>query len=114
MNREAIVFRQAELTDIKIIWQLLHADCHMKNEAYIREHLQRIYLLSEGKRVLGALCGIPRTRKAEICWVIVHPLYPETAIAGIMIREFQNIYCRYYEETTRDLRLLTCIPKITG
>jgi N-acetylglutamate synthase-like GNAT family acetyltransferase len=97
MNQREIIFRRAKDADVDIIWQLLHADGRMQSEVYIREHLDRIYLLLEDKKVLGALCGIPRTHQVEIAWLVIHPFYPESVIAEIMIHEFQGIYCRCYE-----------------
>ncbi len=101
MSQTEIVFRRAKDSDVDVIWKLLHADGQMRNEVYIWEHLDRIYLLLEGKRVLGALCGIPRINKVEISWLVIHPLYPELIIAEIMIGEFQGIYCRFYERPAR-------------
>lgn len=98
MNQGEIVFCRAEVFDIEVIWRLLHSDSRMRSEEYIREHLNRIYILTEGKRVLGVLCGIPRTGKAEVSWLVVHPLYPESIIAEIMIRNLQGIYSRFYED----------------
>ncbi len=119
MNQSEIIFRRAKESDMNLIWKLLHADSRMRSEVYIREHLDRIYLLLEDKRVLGALCGIPRTNKAEISWLVIHPLYPESVIAEIMIREFQGIYCRFYVEPTNRWvnpkiikRLLGPVPEI--
>lgn len=118
MNQTTLVFRQAELEDIQGIWQLLHADSRMRSEAYIREHLTRIYVLYNNRRILGALCGIPRIHKLEIAWVVVHPFYPEQAVAEMMIRGFQGIYYRCYpgleqpsllQKMTR--RLLTALPE---
>lgn len=96
MSQSEIIFRKAKIEDIPQIWELLHAASQMKDEQSIQENLEQLFVLTQGKRILGVLCGITKSGAATVNWIVIHPLLAESVISKIMILEYQNIFCSNY------------------
>jgi len=96
MSQSEIIFRKAKIEDVPQIWELLHAASQMKDEQSIQENLEQLFVLTQGKRILGVLCGITKSGAATVNWIVIHPLLAESVISKIMILEYQNIFCSNY------------------
>ncbi|TCL67399.1 hypothetical protein EDC14_101488 [Hydrogenispora ethanolica] len=103
MNERKIIFQAAQPRDSAAIWRLLHANSRGWDKERIEDNLSRLYLLFAGDKLLGVLCGEGGAGETLIHWIEVHPLFPERAVAEIMIREYREIYWRTVPQTLRRL-----------
>jgi hypothetical protein len=81
-----IVLRLAEIADADEIRAVMHAEGKIWDDAKIMDNIDRLYVLTYGKRILGVLCGTVTKGKETIAWVVVHPGYPENSIRAAMLQ----------------------------
>lgn len=119
MTHSDIIFRKAKPEDISVIWELLHAASQMKDEQCLQELIEQLFVLTQGERILGVLCGITKSDTATVNWTVVHPLLAESVISNIMVLEYQNIFCsnclsdassQFSEQSLLKQQLLRSVP----
>jgi hypothetical protein len=76
--------RQAVPGDISRIWSLLHAESKNWSEVKISKSLDELFLLTVGEKIIGVLFKPEKAMRSE--WVVIHPMYPEEKLRGIMIQ----------------------------
>lgn len=86
-----IVIRLAETSDIEFISEILQAEGKMWDKESIAANLYNFYVLAYQDKVIGVLYGTVNTNKAEISWVAVHPMFPESSIRIAMCQALYGV-----------------------
>lgn len=90
MNFEAITIRCAENTEVKEIWDLLHADGKGWSMEMIAENLDHILILCKQNKILGVLYGELNPYQTTVFWIVIHPLYPEEQLKQILVQGLKS------------------------
>jgi hypothetical protein len=106
---EAITIRRADNTDIKRIWDLLHADCKGWSMEMITGNLEHLLVLCKQNKLLGVLYGALACSKAEIFWIVIHPFYPEKEIKQLFIQTLHGTRQLVEKERKRQ-KIYSMIP----
>jgi hypothetical protein len=75
-NEQTIVIRRAQAEDSKEIWHILHANCRTWRTEQIFDHIDEMFVLIKGRKLLGVLLKRADSTK-DFEWVEIHPRYPE-------------------------------------
>jgi N-acetylglutamate synthase-like GNAT family acetyltransferase len=98
MNFEAITIRVAEAKDIKQIWDLLHTDVKTWSETEIIRNIQQLIVLTKQDKLLGVLFGELTPSKAEVIWVVIHPMYPENLLRELLFQSLKGTQIQHQDQ----------------